>query len=298
MPIRPEEIDQTLQLALKERLGQLFQQGAALDPVASRVRSAGMVAYRQTAKRYAGQFWTAGAIGMAAILTPPFLAGGGEGPAVLGFLTLLSIAIATAIAGSIRVSKDLNQYVNPNVMRAADELIAVSRAEKAYCEALAALVEAGTVLSETVQKEILQQLNELLASYRRLDAPVQRARAVLGADSMQALEEEITRLERQRESLSDPDALAMMARSIDLCIQRQNAAHSLAPAREKAEAQQELIVQTLASVQASLGRTLGARVGSVQADVGELQQSVLQVSTQTRAVEEAVSEVLALGVSG
>jgi hypothetical protein len=85
-----------------------------------------------------------------------------------------------------------------------------------------------------------------------------------------------------------------MDQSIALCTQRLSDARALAPAREQAEAQQELILQAMASVHASLSRMALAGSAAAQTDVAELQQKVTQVHRQTCAVEDAVNELLAL----
>ncbi len=65
-------------------------------------------------------------------------------------------------------------------------------------------------------------------------------------------------------------------------------------AREQAETQQELILQTLASVQASLARTSAAQAPPPRAELEDLQYCVTQANQQAHAVEEAVAEVLTL----
>ena len=68
MPIEPKEIDPIVQSALKDRLAQIFAAPTALDPVAARVRSAGVQRWRETARRYAANFWAAGGSMVASLL--------------------------------------------------------------------------------------------------------------------------------------------------------------------------------------------------------------------------------------
>ena len=60
------------------------------------------------------------------------------------------------------------------------------------------------------------------------------------------------------------------------------------------EVVKELILQSLASVQAGLARTVAAPAEPAATEVAALQESVLQMNQQARAVEEAVAEVVAL----
>lgn len=86
----------------------------------------------------------------------------------------------------------------------------------------------------------------------------------------------------------------MMDQSSALCSQRLLAARALGPVRDQAEAQQELTLQALASVQAGLSRMAVAGSVAVDADVGELHRTVTQVNEQTRAVEDAVNEIISI----
>lgn len=293
MPIRPEEIDLSIQSALKERLSQIFVGQGAQDPLTARVRSAGTQKWRETFHRFPGYLW-AGGLSLAtgffsfAVLEPT-----NEGLAILTWLSLTAIGTCFIIDAFTLTQQELTRFVSPEAMRGASHLISLSRAEQLYCEAVAALIEAAPVLGETVQGEILQQLNGLLESHRKLDIPIRRY-AASASVSVETLEDEIAGLNRRREELTDAAAREMMDQSIALCGRRLEQAKALKPAREQAEAQQELILQTLASVAASLTRTGAVPSAPVSAEVTELQESVTQANRRAQAVEEAVAEVMAL----
>jgi hypothetical protein len=294
MSIRPQDIDQTIWNVLKDRLSQIFAGQAALDPLTARVRSAGTQRWRETAKQYAGYFWAGAASFLTGLVALPVVAPAAEGPAVLTFLLLNMLGAGLVVRGFVKTQQELNRFVSPELMRGAAHLVALSRVEQLYCEAVAALIDAGPLLGETVQQEILQQLNALLENHRKLAVPVQQYQAASGSASIEALERELAELTARRDALRNDAAREMMEQSVALCARRLQYARALEPAREQAEAQQELIVQTLASVQASLARTGSTPAVPVQAEVAELQQSVTQVNHQARAVEEAVAEVMAL----
>ncbi|MGV3724195.1 MAG: hypothetical protein ACO1SX_25150 [Actinomycetota bacterium] len=143
--------------------------------------------------------------------------------------------------------------------------------------AVAALVDAGPVLTAEAPREILAQLNDLLASYRKLDVPVRQYLAAGGNTPSDELEQELVGLTRRRDAKSDALACATMDPSIALCSQRLSSARALGPAREQAEAQLELILQAMASVPASLSRMVATGAKIADADVNTLQLTVSQV---------------------
>jgi hypothetical protein len=296
MPLRPEEFDPTIQTLLKERMAQIFNQhNPPMDPISARVRSAGMEAWRNAASRNTAFFLGGGISVFATIFGPAFAANSGQANPLLVMFVFMGLAAGMLVTGFRRTQDALTKHANADVMRYAGEYLALSRGEKAYCEAAAALIDAGSVLSEDVQRDVIQQLNGLLGSYRRLEDPLRRAQAASATESIDALEQELAGLMSRRDAQSDADARAMMDQSVELCRRRLEGSRAVEPARQKAEAQQELIVQTMASVQASLGRTRGVNIKTPDLNLGELQKSVAQVDTQTRAVEEAVAEVVAIG---
>jgi len=293
--IRPDQIDTTIQSALKERLAQIFMQNAALDPVTARVKSAGLKAWRDTAKRYASHYWGACILFASSLLSAPLIAPFNEELWALALLGLNAVAIGLVVSAHRKVQGELTRYVNADLMRGASHLVALSAAEQRYCEAIAGLVDAGDTLGQAAQQEILTQLNELLASYRKLDAPLTHYRAASGSQSMEELERELAGLTQQRDAHHDQTARATMEQSISLCRQRLDHARRIEPVREQAAAQQQLIVQTLASIQASLTRIATADAAPLSADVAGLRESIYRVNQQTSSVEDAVNEVMSLG---
>ncbi len=294
MPLRTEEIDSAIQGALKQRLAQIFSPAGAQDPTAARVRSEGLRAWRETARRHLRYFVAGGGSFAASWLAAPALAVVSGPAAALGFFGLMGLGVGLVIRGFQRTNRELSRFASADLLRGAAVLVALSRAEQLYCEAVAALVDAGAVLNEAVQREILQQLNALLESHRKLEGPVRQLRAASVGGAVEALEQEVAELAQRRDTHEDEAARRTMEQSIALCTERLNHARAMEPAREKAEAQQELILQSMASVQARLARIGTAGLPAPEADAEAVRESVTQVCQQTRAVEEAVAEVVAL----
>jgi len=272
---------------------QLVRTPAGTEPGAARLHSAGARRWREALRRNSYHFWTAGACFVGGFVAVPLLASQGPGLTVTALVGMQVLAAGLIHRGMHHANEDLTQLADPEVMRNAGKLIELSSAERLYCDGVGSLIEAEQALSESVQREILSQLNDLLSSYRKLDGPVRQSLAARGSQPIEGLEHEFSELVRRRDATLDAMARATTDQSVNLCAQRLSDARALVPARERAEAQQELILQALASVHASLTRM--ALADSVEADVGALQQTVAQVNRQTRAVEDAVQEVLTLG---
>jgi hypothetical protein len=295
MPNRSQDIDPAIALALKERMAQIISTQAGMEPGAARLRGERISKWRDTLRRNSYHFWAAGTCFAGGVAAVPLLAGFGPGLTVTALLAMQALSVGLIVRGFQKANQHLTQFANPEVLRSAGDLITLSPAERLYCEGVASLIDAERALTESSQTEILAQLNELLSSFRKLDGPVRQSFATRGNQSLEGLERELSELVRRRDAASDATARGTMEQSITLCSQRLVDARGLAPAREQAEAQQELIIQALSSVHASLSRMAVADPVTVQADVGELQRTVTQVNRQTRAVEDAVHEVLTLG---
>src|SRR5262249_4232261 len=133
-----------------------------------------------------------------------------------------------------------------------------------------------------------------VANYRRLEEYRERLAAASGSETVADLEAELADLGRRLGSAADPVAREALEQSSAMCAARLEHARALEPGFERVKAQQEVILQTLASAQASMARARMAPTPVSLPDMQRLQESVLGVNNQTRAVEEAVQEVMAL----
>lgn len=295
MPIQSQDLDPTLARALSEWMAQLIAQPAMpVERGAARLRGAGLSTWHEAVRRNSYHFWAAGASILGGIRIIPALAPHGPGLTLVALLGMQSLAVGLVVRGIHKSRFDSTQYLSAELMRGAGELLELSPAEATYCAGVAALIEAGPALTEPARGEILRQLNELLSSYRKLDGPIRQYLAAGGNQPIEKLEQELAELVRRRDLQADATARATLDQSAQLCAQRLMDARGLSPAREQAQAQQELILQALASVHASLSRLTVADSVGAQVGVEELQRTISQVNRQTRAVEEAVNEVISL----
>jgi hypothetical protein len=174
-------------------------------------------------------------------------------------------------------------------------VVELPRLESAYWEAIQVLANDCCKLDEPTGREMLAQLNTLLARDRELIARRQSIQSVLNSGDTARLEEEREQLAGRVAAASDPIARAAMQESLRMCEVRIENVGKLKPALERLDAQQEAIVQTMASVQSALARWQAAPTVADLPSLEEVQQAVVRINDETFAVERAVQEVTAVG---
>jgi hypothetical protein len=176
-------------------------------------------------------------------------------------------------------------------LRAACWEIVPSPAERAYLETLQRLSDAAPSLGETTARELLPHLGELLENARQLDRQRERVRAAFGPDTAADLEMKCADLSRRHEAASDAVVQQALHQSRELCRERLQGLHLLERSLSRVEAQQELVQQTFASVQATLARAQVAPNALSAPDLQAIAGSLTAIGRQTRAVEQALHEV-------
>jgi len=176
-------------------------------------------------------------------------------------------------------------------LRAACWEIVPSPAERAYMETLQRLSEAAPALGEPTARDLLPRLGELLESARQLDRQRERVRAAFGTETAGDLEAKCADLARRHDAASDSVVRQALYQSRELCRERLQGLRGLEVSLSRIEAQQELVSQTFASVQATLARARVAPAGLGTPDLQAITASLAEIGRQTRAVEQAVREV-------
>ena len=189
---------------------------------------------------------------------------------------------------------DLDRSMTSEEVRAAGSVIKATPAETSYFESIALMLEIGAQLDAQTGKDILSELNVLIAQARQLQAHRDNLRAAINAESADALVAQREDLRTKLSRTSDDAARRAIAQSIELLETRCQMAQTLQPSLERVEAQQEVIRQTLASVQSSLARMKVAPDALIAPDIAVIQSSISEVTGQTRAVEQAVQEVMSI----
>jgi len=189
---------------------------------------------------------------------------------------------------------DLDGSMTSEEVRAACSVINATPSETSYFESIALILEIGAQLDAQTGKDILSELNVLIAQARQLQAHRDNLRAAINAESADALVAQREDLRTKLSRTTDEAARRAIEQSIELLETRCQVAQTLQPSLERVEAQQEVILQTLASVQSSLARMKVAPDALTAPDIAVIQSSISEVTGQTRAVEQAVQEVMSI----
>jgi len=137
-------------------------------------------------------------------------------------------------------------------------------------------------------------MNDLVAVYRRLQEQSDSVRAVLGGASLAEVEAEAAALSRRSAATGDRATRVVLEQSLDLCCRRLERGRVVGSVVERIEAQQEVLCQTLASLQSSLAGLQAAPVELRSPREEEFRSSIRAIESQTLALEDAVREVLSL----
>ena len=172
--------------------------------------------------------------------------------------------------------------------------IELKRAERAYCETLVLLAKPDLQVDEQTARAILTELNRLMEQIRRLEAQRVELQAGSGPASIAESEQERDGLAARLAGATDPHARAHLEESLRLCESRLENVRALQPSVERLEAQQEVIIQTVASIQSTLARMESAHQALTAPDVEEIQQRLRAITGEARAVESALEEVTSL----
>lgn len=193
---------------------------------------------------------------------------------------------------------DLDSSMTSEEVRAARSVINPTPSETSYFESIALILEIDAQLDALTGKDILSELNVLIAQARQLQAYRDNLRAATNAESADALVAQCEDLRTKLSRTTDDAAQRAIEQSIALLESRCQVAQTLQPGLERVEAQQEVILQTLAAVQSSLARMKVAPDALTAPDIAVIQSSISEVTGQTRAVEQAVQEVMSIRNGG
>ncbi len=171
--------------------------------------------------------------------------------------------------------------------------LSLSRAERFYCDTLVALAATESQEAEEMRK-LLPQVNSLLAQSRALAERRDAVVAATGGHTVESLEAEKASLAQQMADSGDPVVWESLAASGRICEERLGNAREIESALKRLDAQQEVIAQTLGSVHSSVTRRQTAPLGLSAPALAEMQQTVSQINSETRSLEQAVEEVATL----
>jgi hypothetical protein len=168
--------------------------------------------------------------------------------------------------------------------------------ERDYAEIVYELSNARGETEEATARSLLKQVNRLLESGRQLEQRRADIRRAVGEASLPSLEAERADLLRRAAQAQSSEARQALEQSAAMCAGRIESVRALHALDERLSAQLELVSQTLASVRTSFAHLRNAPEGIGGPSVEQISETVAGIQGQTRAVEQAVEEVMQLRV--
>ena len=212
----------------------------------------------------------------------------------MAFMGAYLSGIGTGVGSLILARFGRKSEITPEEIRALADGMDLDRPQTIYLDTVCALMEAGGNVSDSTGRDILSTLNELLEQALYVRGRLDRLQKAASTESVLELEQERARLADRAAKAEDSEARADLDQSLAICDERLKNALSLEPLIERMDAQREVIEQTMLSVQSSVSRLLVAPAAVAAPDVEEVKRIVSEVTAQTRAVEDAVQQVIAL----
>jgi hypothetical protein len=169
-------------------------------------------------------------------------------------------------------------------------VIARSKEEKLYSDLVEELSQASGA-TEDAARSLLREMNALMGSYRMLEQRYEDGKKAMGNRSVEGLEAELRGLQKRAEAATDPVTREALEQSVQLCRSRIESAKALTLAQERAKAHQEVVLQTLGSVHTAFAHMRNAP-NDVYFEAEQLLETVNDLQSRTRAVEQAVEELM------
>lgn len=189
------------------------------------------------------------------------------------------------------VALSLPQRLVPTTVNAPDvhALLAedtLPRVERLYGETVLMLLETPAT-KPTPLRELLQEVNRLVAEDRVVAAQQTRLQAAVNPQALQEAETEQLTLVQRLAQEEDTITRETLAESLSLCSERLEHLRALPLLLTRLEAHRELLCQALALAHAALLRTRTTPLTSAPLELATLRSSVRQLTSESRALEEA-----------
>ena len=192
-------------------------------------------------------------------------------------------------------ARQMERGVTLEEMNAVFPILRLTRAERIYCDALQMLARTETDLTtEHAMRDALRQLNDLMKNGRLLENRRANLISIKGMNVLTELQAEYGALGRKLDAATDAVTRQSLQQSLQMCAARLENSRNIEQSLERLNAQQEAIVQTLATTLSAMARLQAAPDVRAEAAANEIAETVAQMNRQTYAVEQAVEEVVAL----
>jgi hypothetical protein len=212
----------------------------------------------------------------------------------IGFMSAYFSALGTGVGSMLLAKFGRGGSVTSEELRALSTGLQLEQPQAVYLDTVCALLEAGENVSELTGRDILATLGELLEHAQYVGGRLERLRSASSTESLKDLEAERQRLSERAAVAADEQARDDLTRSLTICDDRLRHARELAPLIERLDAQREVVLQTMLSVQSSVSRLQVAPAPITAPEVEDVRRVVSEVTAQTRAVEDAVQQVMSI----
>ncbi len=149
--------------------------------------------------------------------------------------------------------------------------------------------------SEAALRETLSQLNRLLDTYRDLERRREGLLSLMGTHVESELDAQIKSTEHLLSTESDPQVRETLVHNLKMFHERSENAATMRQNLQRMQGQQESVMQTMITAQSAVARLYLAPRVDDSSQVERTTSSVQAINQHTRAVEEAIEEVLTLG---
>jgi hypothetical protein len=175
--------------------------------------------------------------------------------------------------------------------------IPVAPVIREYCEALGALAVPGLPIPPTEGRLILDEMNALLTRVLRHREEREELARRAGGKKLARLEADRYSIEARLATTADRVARQALEEGLALCQQRVESVGSLRLALERLDAEEIVVVQSLAALADGLRRIGRSREDPSTADLTQLRAALGRVTAYASSVESAVEEVLSAGAA-
>ena len=222
-----------------------------------------------------------------------------EAPAFYLFSNVTALAATTTFgvwrSRFMHPVRQLERNVTLEEMNAVFPILRLTRAERVYCDALQMLARTETdSTTEHAMRDAMRQLNDLMKNGRLLESRRANLIAIKGMNVLNELQAEYGALGRKLDAATDAVTRQSIQQSLQMCAARLQNARNIEQSLERLNAQQEAIVQTLATTLSAMARLQAAPDVRAEAAANEIAETVAQMNRQTYAMEQAVEEVITL----
>ena len=222
-----------------------------------------------------------------------------EAPAFYLFGSVSALAATTTFgvwrSRFMHPIRQLERNVTLEEMTQVFPILRLTRAERVYCDALQMLARTETdSTTEHAMRDAMRQLNDLMKNGRLLESRRANLIAIKGMNVLNELQAEYGALGRKLDAATDAVTRQSIQQSLQMCAARLENSRNIEQSLERLNAQQEAIVQTLATTLSAMARLQAAPDVRAEAAANEIAETVAQMNRQTYAVEQAVEEVITL----